>query len=53
MIVLPPGARVWLACGYTDMCKGMDGPAMLAQQALTEDPFSGAVCLSRQARRPD
>jgi transposase len=32
MIVLPSGARVWLACGYTDMRKGMDGLAMLAQQ---------------------
>ncbi len=34
MIVLPSGARVWLACGYTDMRKGMDGLAMLAQQVL-------------------
>jgi hypothetical protein len=25
MIVLPSGARVWLACGYTDLRKGMDG----------------------------
>ncbi|MEA2962958.1 MAG: hypothetical protein QOI46_3056, partial [Alphaproteobacteria bacterium] len=25
MIVLPSGAHVWLACGYTDMRKGMDG----------------------------
>jgi len=43
MIVLPSGARVWLACGYTDMRKGMDGLAMLAQQVLAEDPFSGAL----------
>jgi hypothetical protein len=43
MIVLPPGAHVWLACGYTDMHKGMDGLAMLAQQVLAEDPFSGAL----------
>jgi hypothetical protein len=28
-IVLPRGAHVWLACGYTDMRKGMDGLAML------------------------
>ena len=43
MIALPPGVRVWLACGRTDMRKGMDGLAMLAQQVLNEDPFSGAL----------
>jgi transposase len=43
MIALPPGVRVWLACGRTDMRKGMDGLAMLAQQVLKEDPFSGAL----------
>ena len=25
MIAIPPGVRVWLACGRTDMRKGMDG----------------------------
>ncbi len=25
MIALPPGARVWLACGVTDMRRGMPG----------------------------
>ena len=43
MISLPSGARVWLACGRTDMRKGIDGLAMLAQQVLTEDPFGGAL----------
>jgi transposase len=43
MISLPSGVRVWLACGHTDMRKGMDGLAMLAQQVLAEDPFSGAL----------
>ena len=43
MIALPPGVRVWLACGRTDMRKGMDGLAMLAQQVLYEDQFSGAL----------
>jgi hypothetical protein len=43
MIALPSGVRVWLACGHTDMRKGMDGLAMLAQQVLNEDPFSGAL----------
>ena len=34
MIGSPPGVRVWLACGRTDMRKGMDGLALLAQQVL-------------------
>lgn len=50
MIGLPSGVRVWLACGYTDMRKGMDGLALLAQQALAEDPFSGAVFAFRGKR---
>jgi transposase len=50
MIVLPAGARVWLACGYTDMRKGMDGLAMLAQQMLQENPFSGALFAFRGKR---
>jgi hypothetical protein len=50
MIVLPSGARVWLACGYTDMRKGMDGLAMLAQQVLEEDPFGGALFAFRGKR---
>jgi transposase len=50
MIVLPSGAHIWLACGYTDMRKGMDGLAMLAQQVLAEDPFSGALFAFRGKR---
>jgi len=34
MIALPPGVRVYLACGATDMRKGMAGLAMLVQQGL-------------------
>jgi IS66 Orf2 like protein len=47
---LPSGARVWLACGYTDMRKGMDGLAMLAQQVVAENPFSGALFAFRGKR---
>jgi len=43
MIAPPPGMRVWLACGYTYLRKGMDGLTLLAQQVLDEDPFSGAL----------
>jgi transposase len=50
MIVLPSGAHVWLACGYTDMRKGMDGLAMLAQQVLAQDPFGGALFAFRGKR---
>ena len=42
MIALQPDVRVYLACGYTDMRKCMQGLAMLVQQVLAEDPFNGA-----------
>ena len=50
MIALPSGARVYLACGVTDMRKGMTGLAMLVQQGLAEDPFSGALFAFRGRR---
>ena len=43
MISASPGVRVYLACGTTDMRKGMDGLAMVVQRVLSEDPFGGAV----------
>ena len=43
VIALSSGVRVYLACGVTDMRKGMDGLAMLVQQGLAADPFDGAV----------
>ena len=43
MIALQSDVRVYLACGYTDMRKGMQGLAMLVQQVLAEDPFNGAM----------
>ena len=53
MIALQSDVRVYLACGYTDMRKGMQGLAMLVQQMLAEDPFNGrAVCLPRTPRQP-
>lgn len=50
MIGLPAGTRVWLAAGLTDMRKGFDGLACLAQSALTQDPFSGHVFVFRGKR---
>ncbi len=52
MIALATGLRVYLACGVTDMRKGMTGLAMLVQQTLAEDPFGGAVFAFR-GRRAD
>ncbi|ESX60148.1 hypothetical protein X760_18040 [Mesorhizobium sp. LSHC422A00] len=36
--MIPPGARVWLSMGHTDMRKGMQGLALLVQQHLKRDP---------------
>ena len=41
MTLLPPGVKVHLAFGYTDMRKGIDGLAMLVQGVLRQNPFSG------------
>jgi transposase len=50
MIGVSAGARVYLACGVTDMRKGMVGLAMLVQQTLGENPFEGAVYAFRGRR---
>ena len=38
MIPIPAGVRVWLATGHTDMRKGFDGLALIAQETLKRDP---------------
>ena len=50
MIGLPAGVKVFLACGRTDMRKGMDGLAMQVQAVLQQDPFSGHVFCFRGRR---
>ena len=50
MIALPPGARIWLAAGVTDMRKGFGGLAALVQEALAENPFSGQMFVFRGRR---
>jgi transposase len=50
MIALPAGTRVWIAAGVTDMRKGMDGLAALAQTVLAQNPFSGHVFVFRGKR---
>ncbi|WP_343898395.1 IS66 family insertion sequence element accessory protein TnpB [Craurococcus roseus] len=46
----PPGTRVFLACGATDMRKGFDGLAAQVQAVLAQDPYSGAVFCFRGRR---
>lgn len=50
MIAPPPGIRVWLAAGVTDMRKDFDGLAALVQQHLGQDPFSGQLFAFRGRR---
>lgn len=50
MFAPPAGTRVWIAAGVTDMRRGMDGLAALAQTALSENPFSGHIFVFRGRR---
>lgn len=47
MNLLPPCVKVHLAYGYADMRKGMDGLALLVQEVLQLDPFSGRLFIFR------
>jgi transposase len=50
MLGPPPGTRIWLVAGVTDMRKGFDGLAALVQTALADDPFSGHLFVFRGRR---
>jgi len=50
MMGWPSGARVWLACGVTDLRKGFDGLSAIVQLQLAEDPFSGQLFVFRGRR---
>ena len=50
MITIPAGVRIYLACGVTDMRRGFDGLSVMAQDALKQDPFSGAIFCLRGKR---
>lgn len=50
MSPVPLPTRVFLACGVTDMRKGFDGLAVLVQQALAQNPHSGALFAFRGKR---
>ena len=44
------GVRVYLACGVTDMRRGITGLAALTQEVLHQNPASGAVFAFRGRR---
>ena len=52
MISLPAGTHIWVACGVTDMRKGFDSLAMVAQEVVKQSPRSGHVFVFR-GRRAD
>jgi transposase len=51
MIAPPTGVRVYLACGYTDMRRGMQGLAMQVQQVLVKNPFEEGTVYAFRGRR--
>lgn len=50
MIPLPRSTRIYLACGATDMRKGFNGLAVLAQEVLHKNPHCGALFAFRGKR---
>jgi transposase len=44
------GTRIWLACGVTDLRRGMDSLAGEVRQKLIADPFGGQVFVFRGRR---
>lgn len=50
MIALPPATRVWLACGVTDMRKGMCGLAVMAQEVMKQNSHFSAMFAFRGRR---
>jgi transposase len=50
MIAFPSSVRVWLAAGWTDMRRGMNGLALQVQEVLGRDPHAGDLYVFRGAR---
>jgi hypothetical protein len=50
VIPIPPGRRVWIATGYTDMRRGMQGLALQVQEQLKRDPHAGDLYVFRGRR---
>ena len=45
MLDVTRAARLYLACGYTDLRRGIDGLASIVQQRFRLDPFSDSLFL--------
>ena len=52
MIAPPAGTRIWIAAGVTDMRRGFDGLAALAQTPFDTDPFSGPIVAFNRVSGP-
>ena len=50
MIGPPPGTRIWLVAGVTDMRKGFDTLSALVQSQLKTSPLSGHLFVFRGRR---
>jgi transposase len=50
MIAFPPGTKIWLALGRTDMRKGFASLSLQVQETLRMDPFSGHLFIFRGRR---
>ena len=50
MFAMGAATRIYVASGATDMRKGFDGLAVLVQQHLGQDPFSGQLFAFRGRR---
>jgi len=51
MVVSPANTKVYLAAGYTDMRKAINGLSMLVEEQLELDPFSGHLFVFCNRRR--
>jgi transposase len=50
MIPVPPGVRVWITTGYTDMRRGVNGLALQVQEGLKRDPHADDLYIFRGRR---
>lgn len=50
MIPVPAQTRIWLAAGVTDMRRGFNSLAALAEKTLARDPYSGHLFVFRGRR---
>ena len=51
MWVFPSGMKVYLALGYTDMRKSVNGLSITVSECMEQDPFSGHLFVFCNRRR--